>query len=82
MKQQHNYLIRVYACAGFWILKDECEYTGTKTGAIKKARERKKFVFENISQLTLRYEVYELCDDDPNYGYLIAGPNKIKVYCD
>lgn len=54
-----TYQIDIYSNAcGLHCLQKHLEFTGTKTGAIKKAREEKKLLKENgICNLPLQYKI-------------------------
>lgn len=61
MKKNHTYHIYIYSNAlGLHSLEADFEFTGSKTGAIQKAREAKKHLSEyGICGLPMRYDVYD-----------------------
>lgn len=61
MKQQHTYHIYIYSNAcGLHSLETEFEFTGSKTGAIQKAREEKKHLHETGKcKLPMGYDIYD-----------------------
>lgn len=61
MKKQRNYHIYVYSnVCGLHTLEKEFEFVGSKTGAIRKAREAKKNLKDfGICKLPMSYDVYD-----------------------
>lgn len=61
MRQQHTYNIYIYSYVhGLHSLEKTTYYVGSKSGAIKKAREEKNNVY---CGLTLYYEIVEVTSD-------------------
>lgn len=62
MKTKHTYHIYIYSycCGGLHSLETDLEYTGSKTGAIQRAREEKKYLHDSGKcRLTLYYRIYD-----------------------
>lgn len=61
MKKEHTYHIYIYSnVGGLHTLQKDFEFTGSKTGAIKIAKEEKKHMKDyGICQLPMHYSIYD-----------------------